>query len=57
MQPGQEVSAMYLYSWAQNQALNSVKFAAMLKQMVIGFVMCCGVTSKFGGIGGSIKGV
>lgn len=53
---GQEVSAVYLYSWAQNQALIS-KFAAMLKQMATGFVMCCGATSTIWGIDGLIKGV
>lgn len=48
---------MYLYSWAQNQALISVKLVAMLKQMAAGFVMCCRVTSTVWGIDGSIKGV
>lgn len=52
MWSGQEVSAVYLYSWAQNQVLISVKLAATLKQTVIGFLMCRGVTSQFGGLMG-----
>lgn len=48
----QEVSAMCLYCWAQNQALISIKFAAMLKQMVICFVMCCVAASQLEGLMG-----